>query len=130
MSPDDRLSPDARSGAGRLVERRPVEPPKTRARGSVRFALDTSVMVAAVCAWHEHHGRAITAIERHLRRSDRLTVAAHAVAEAYAVLTRLPAPHRLATADAWRLVHTNFVAPADVMALDGDGYVALVGRSG
>jgi predicted nucleic acid-binding protein len=51
-------------------------------------------MVAAVCEWHEHHSAATTEIERRLSRGERRMVPAHALAEAYAVLTRLPPPLR------------------------------------
>src|SRR3989304_5930435 len=60
------------------------------------FAVDTSCMVAAVCSWHEHHDGAAAAIEDRLDAGERLAVPAHAPAESYAVLTRLPAPPRLA----------------------------------
>jgi predicted nucleic acid-binding protein len=93
-----------------------------------RFAVDTSCMVAAVCSWHEHHESAVGALDRRLRRGERLTVAAHALAEAYAVLTRLPAPHRLSPADAWTLVEANFVDDADVIAMSGDAQVKLLSR--
>ena len=81
------------------------------------FALDTSCMVAAVCGWHVQHAAAAAEIERRLDRGERMVIAAHAVAEAYAVLTRLPAPHRLAPADAWTLVRTNFVDNAALVTL-------------
>jgi predicted nucleic acid-binding protein len=90
------------------------------------FALDTSCMVAAVCPWHERHDATAAEIERRLRRGDTLAIAAHALAETYAVLTRLPAPHRLAPDDAWTLVEANFVDHADVVALDGPSAVALL----
>src|SRR5437879_46555 len=85
-------------------------------------------MVAAVCTWHEHHRAAATEIERRLERGERLAIAAHALIETYAVLTRLPAPHRLAPADAWALVKANFVAHASVVALNGAAHSALLGR--
>jgi len=91
-----------------------------------RFALDTSCMVAAVCSWHERHAAAAAEIERRLDDGETLAVAAHALAETYAVLTRLPAPHRLAPIDAWTLVEANFVERADVVALDGPAAVALL----
>jgi predicted nucleic acid-binding protein len=91
------------------------------------FALDSSCMVAAVCAWHEHHEAARAGVEARLGRGDTLAVAAHAVAEAYAVLTRLPAPHRLAPADAWTLVRANFVESARVVTLDAEGYRGMLG---
>lgn len=92
------------------------------------FALDTSCMVAAVCSWHERHEAAIAAIERRLDRGERLAVAAHALVETYAVLTRLPAPHRLASADAWALVKANFVDHATIVALNGPAHITLLGR--
>jgi predicted nucleic acid-binding protein len=82
-------------------------------------------MVAAVCTWHEHHAAVAAAIETRLARRRRLAVAAHALAEAYAVLTRLPAPHRLAPTDAWALLSTNFVT-GNTGALAGAAYVALL----
>jgi predicted nucleic acid-binding protein len=91
------------------------------------FALDSSCMVAAVCTWHEYHETARTRVEERLDLGDTLSIAAHAVAEAYAVLTRLPAPHRLAPADAWALVRTNFVEPASVVTLDAEGYRGVLG---
>jgi predicted nucleic acid-binding protein len=83
-------------------------------------------MIAAVCGWHERHAAAAAAIERRLAHGDRLVVAAHALAEAYAVLTRLPSPHRLAPADAWTLVKTNFVTSATLATLSGPAHVALL----
>jgi predicted nucleic acid-binding protein len=93
-----------------------------------RFALDTSCMVAAVCTWHEHHLAAVTSIEQRLERGERLVVVAHSLVESYAVLTRLPAPHRLAPADAWALVEANFVKHATVVALNAAGHAAALAR--
>ena len=55
-----------------------------------------------------------------------MSIAAHAIAETYAVLTRLPAPHRLAPSDAWTLVRTNFVDNASLVTLDGAAHVAVL----
>jgi predicted nucleic acid-binding protein len=85
-------------------------------------------MVAAICTWHEHHAAAAAGIERRLDRGERMAIAAHALVETYAVLTRLPAPHRLAPADAWALVKANFVTRAAVVALTGSAHTSLLGR--
>jgi predicted nucleic acid-binding protein len=90
------------------------------------FSLDSNCMIAAVCGWHEHHGAAAAAIEERFDRGDRMVVAAHAMVEAYAVLTRLPSPHRLAPADAWALVKTNFVAGAALATLPAAAHVTLL----
>lgn len=83
-------------------------------------------MVAAVCAWHEHHRQASEEIERRLRRGERMVVAAPALVEAYAVLTRLPPPHRLSPADTVALLETNFMSTSKIVALDGGSYRALL----
>lgn len=92
------------------------------------FSLDSNCMIAAVCGWHERHAAAAAAIERRLSRGDQLVIAAHALVEAYAVLTRLPSPHRLAPADGWALVKANFVSHAALATLPGTAHVALLDR--
>jgi predicted nucleic acid-binding protein len=93
------------------------------------FSPDTSCMVAAVCGWHETHQAAREAIERRLRRTETMLVAGPALIEAYAVLTRLPAPHRLAAADALALLDANFIGLGRVVALDAGAYRTLVRRA-
>lgn len=91
-----------------------------------RFLLDTSCMVAAVCGWHEHHDTA-REVERRLDEGEDLVLAAPALVETYAVLTRLPAPHRLSPAVSLALLEANFLAEdAEVIALDTDAYVRLL----
>lgn len=92
------------------------------------FALDSNCMIAAVCGWHEHHQATAAEVERRLDRGERLSVAAHALSEAYAVLTRLPAPHRLAAADAWELLRANFTEDVVLFALTARQHVALLRR--
>lgn len=87
-----------------------------------RVGVDSSVMVAAVCTWHEHHAAAATDLERRLSNGQTLVVAGQALAETYAVLTRLPPPHRLSPADAWILVRHNFIDNATVVSLSARGY--------
>ena len=91
-------------------------------------AVDASGMIAAVCSWHERHATVAAELERRLAARGRFAIPAHALVEAYAVLTRLPSPHRLSPADAWALLAANFVAPAHVVALDGPAHAALLER--
>jgi len=90
------------------------------------FAVDTCCMVAAVCTWHEHHDAAIAAIESRLDRGEKMAIAAHAIAEAYAVLTRLPAPHRLSPPDAWAVLKGSFVDHASLSVLGAAHVVRLL----
>ncbi len=91
-----------------------------------RFLLDTSCMVAAVCAWHEDHSPTVKEITRRLAQGQRLVSAAPALVEAYAVMTRLPSPHRLSPEDALAVLETNFVANAQVVCLDSQTYLSLL----
>jgi predicted nucleic acid-binding protein len=91
-------------------------------------ALDTSCLIAAVCGWHEQHRATAAEIERRLDLGERLSVAAHALSEAYAVLTRLPPPNRLAPGDAWELLRANFSDGVLVVALSARQHVALLRR--
>jgi predicted nucleic acid-binding protein len=93
------------------------------------FSPDASCMVASLCTWHVHHDQAREAISGRLERGDALVVAAHALVETYAVLTRLPAPFRLAPADASALLEANFLGPARVLALDASAYRRLLRRA-
>mgnify|MGYP001607745139 CR=1 FL=1 len=54
----------------------------------MKFAADTSAVVAAFASWHEHHDVARAAFEREPG------LVAHCALETYSVLTRMPAPHR------------------------------------
>jgi predicted nucleic acid-binding protein len=53
-------------------------------------AADTSVVVAAFASWHEKHEVSRRALDGGLRLIE------HCALETYSVLTRLPAPHRVA----------------------------------
>jgi len=85
-------------------------------------------MVAAVSSWHEHHDAARDELERRLNAGDMLVAPAPALVEAYSVLTRLPAPHRLSPLDAWTLVSTNFVRKRRIVTLQGSAYKSLLKR--
>jgi predicted nucleic acid-binding protein len=93
------------------------------------FLPDTSCMVAAVCSWHEHHERAIREIQIRFGRKQHMVVAAPALIEAFSVLTRLPAPHRISPRDALELIEANFLRDVKVVALDAAGYRALLRQS-
>ena len=59
---------------------------------------DTSILVPALIPWHEHHPAAL-AVARSVQG-----IPAHVLFETYSVLTRLPAPHRLAARAAAELI--------------------------
>ncbi len=73
-----------------------------------RLVLDTGCLVAAVCSWHEHHEPTREALEDALERGYGFVAVAHALTEAYSVLTRLPPPHRLSPGDAFTVLKENW----------------------
>lgn len=75
-------------------------------------AADATVLVASVISWHERHRPAAAAVEAALARKA-LLIPSPSLIDAYAILTRLPAQHRLQHAEAFHLLRTNF-APARV----------------
>lgn len=93
------------------------------------FFVDTSCIIPAVCVWHVHHEQAAAEIEQRLGGGATMTTAAHALAEAYSVLTRFPPPFRLSPADAHALLEGNFTADARIIALSANGYRQLLQRS-
>ena len=95
-------------------------------RALAAFMPDTSCIVAAVSSWHEHHGRALKEIEFRLKRKQRMLVAGHSLIEAYSVLTRLPAPHRLSPKDAAALLKANFTKKRSTIALPPNAYHTLL----
>jgi predicted nucleic acid-binding protein len=96
--------------------------------GRAAFLPDTSCIIAALVDWHEHHAAAAREISSRLEAGERLIVAAPALIETYAVLTRLPAPHRLSPGDALGLLEANLFGHS-LVALDADSYRALVSNA-
>ena len=90
---------------------------------------DTSVLVATVCTWHEHHERAITEMEHRLAGRESLVIATPTLIEAYAGLTRLPPPHRLSPSDAIALVETSFLTEETLVGLDNTTFRPLLRKA-
>jgi len=72
-------------------------------------ACDATVIAAALVAWHERNESAVNALESALARKA-LVIPSPALVEAYAMLTSLPAQHRLTHADAFHLLRNNFAS--------------------
>ncbi len=70
-------------------------------------AIDTSVVISALLSWHADHERASRWLAQQLG-GNRLILPDAVLVEAYAVMTRLPSPHRLSPEDAFALLDANF----------------------
>jgi predicted nucleic acid-binding protein len=93
----------------------------------VRAFLDTSVLVAAFYADHEHHPASLDIFLR-FGKSD-ACCAAHSLAEVYAVLTSMPAPRRITGEQALLFlgdIQTNLM----VVALTAREYAQMLDEVG
>jgi predicted nucleic acid-binding protein len=108
----------AAGSRGKGPRRGPVDPKHRAGSGGPVTALDTSVIVAGLLAWHESHEAALRAlVQAHAAEGASLVVPAAAMIEAYSVMTRLPAPHRLAPDDAIELLSGSFEASSKLISL-------------
>ena len=94
----------------------------------MRVLLDTSVLVAAIVEAHPMHSVALPWLQRTKAKVDTGLVAAHSLAELYAILTTLPLRRRIAPALAWELIQRNVLAALEVVALTVDDYAVVVAR--
>ena len=100
------------------------------------WGFDTSVLVAALVAPHPRHRDCRALLERSERGEAAGTICAHALAETFSVLTRLPLRPAIRPADAELLVGREVAARLQVVPVDGAAQleairaVTAAGRSG
>ena len=82
-------------------------------------AIDSSVIVAAVSSWHDRHVDSRRAVATLLAGDVPPVVPAHALVEAFSVLTRLPPGYRISPLDARRLLDGAFRRRARITAEPG-----------
>lgn len=92
----------------------------------MKVSLDTSVLLAAVISKHEAHARAYPILERVQNGKDEGVVAAHSLAEMYAVLTKLPPPFRHSPEQALLSIDENVLRHFTICSLTGSDYASLI----
>ena len=90
---------------------------------------DTNVLVAAFLRSHPHHNTARPVVQRVKAGQDQGFVAAHSLAETYAVLTRLPGGQQVAPATAWQLISENVVKNLTIVTLNSKEYAETLERA-
>jgi predicted nucleic acid-binding protein len=84
-------------------------------------------MVASLCGWYEQHDAAAKAVNDRLDAGQVMVIAGPAVVEAYAVLTRLPPPHRLSPAVALAAIERSFMGESvELVSLEPGAYLRLL----
>ena len=90
-----------------------------------RVAVDTSVLIAALQAWHPEHERSVRALNAALAEPP-VIVPFHALLETYSVLTRLPRRLRLSPDTAVTLLERTLRGNVEVPGLEHDAAFALL----
>ena len=92
--------------------------------------LDTSVLVAALVGPHPLHERAFTWLRQASSGKITLLVAAHALVELYAVLTRYPSAPKISPEQAARLIMSSVAKHATIIPLGVADHVAVIQELG
>ncbi|HEX3798853.1 MAG TPA: PIN domain-containing protein [Verrucomicrobiae bacterium] len=87
---------------------------------------DTNVLVAAFVGNHPHHQAARPILERIKSRADQGFIAAHSLAESYAVLTRLPGASQVPPPIAWQLLSENLIQDFTLVSLSAKEYSTTI----
>lgn len=88
----------------------------------MRIFCDTNILIAAFLRQHPQHQAARPVIERVKAGKDEAYLAAHSLAESYAVLTRLPGLNRVAPIVAWQLISENTLKDFVLVTLTATEY--------
>ena len=92
----------------------------------MRVFFDTSVLVAAMVTAHPAHSRCLPWLQRVKSGIDTGVIAAHSIAELYAILTRLPLQPRIGPTVARQLIEQNVLSVCEVVALLEPEYGSLI----
>ena len=92
----------------------------------MKVLLDTSVLVAALVESHPNHVQALPWVQRAKRTEIEGVIAAHSLAELYAVLTSLPVRPRILPETAWRLIQENLFSDFEIITLSKADYRAVL----
>ena len=95
----------------------------------MKIFFDTSVLVASAVKSHEHHSRALHAVERVANKKDQGIIGVHTLAELYAVLTRLPIRPGIQPGEAAKIVSENVVQYFKLQVLSARDYTNAVLRA-
>ena len=92
----------------------------------MKVFLDTSVLIAAVVVKHDSHARGLALLQRIQNGEDEGFVAAHSLAEMYAILTKLPPPYRHAPEQALLSIEENVLKYFKISCLTAEDYASLI----
>lgn len=92
--------------------------------------LDTSVLLAGLVVHHPHYPQASAVLRRTVSGSDQGYISTHSLAEAYAVLTRLPLKPAIHSTEAVAMIEQNVIAHCETIELSAGEYMAVLSTAG
>jgi predicted nucleic acid-binding protein len=92
----------------------------------MRVLLDTSVLLAGMIEGHSHHAVALPWLQRVKGHELEGVVAAHSLAELYAILTALPLRVRIPATAAWQLIQENVLEDFEAVTLADTEYYTVL----
>lgn len=90
--------------------------------------LDTSILVAAMVTSHPEHARAFRYLRDARQKKFHGIIAAHSLAEVYAVLSSMPVQPRISPAAAWKLIKENLIGTFEIVSLSKSDYLSVIQR--
>lgn len=92
----------------------------------MKILLDTSILVAAMVEAHPAHEQGLSWLKRVASGMDKGIVAAHSLAELYAILTTLPVHPPILPSDAQQLIKHNIVERLEIVSLSAQDYIQTI----
>lgn len=92
----------------------------------MRIFFDTSVLVAAIVTTHPAHEHVFPLLMQVKQKVNTGVIAAHSLAELYAILTRLPIRPRISPALALELIQRDVVETCEIVALSVYDYLVML----
>jgi predicted nucleic acid-binding protein len=78
------------------------------------------VIISGLLSWHENHKAASAYLTELFESRGEVVLPLHSLVEAYAVMTRLPPPHRLSAKEAFDILEGSFQSRANLVGLAGN----------
>jgi predicted nucleic acid-binding protein len=75
------------------------------------------VIISGLLSWHENHKAASAALTDLFEGGDAVVLPLHSLVEAYAVMTRLPPPHRLGAKEALDVLEGSLRSRSNLVGL-------------
>jgi predicted nucleic acid-binding protein len=94
--------------------------------GPLNWYFDTSVLVPAAVAQHQHNAPALAALEELVGRKHRGFISAHSLTEGYSVLTRTPFKPPLYPNEVWQVIEQMILPHLELVTLTPKEYREVV----